>query len=553
MSKVTTRVGTRKLNQNQAVAAVASASVAAAVSSASASVSSVAAAAGVAGAAAAGAGSAAGLPSSVSPALSFQVTARCSTTKARVSRLVLPHSTVDTPVFMPVGTQGTMKGLTSEQVESLGCQLILGNTYHLGTRPGPALLQQLGGLHKFMNWNRSLLTDSGGFQMVSLLALAEITEEGVRFQSPHDGSMLMLTPEKSMELQNVIGADIMMQLDDVVSSLISGPRVVEAMHRSIRWLDRCIEAHSAPHKQSLFAIIQGGLDNNLRTQCVAEMVKRDLPGYAIGGLSGGEQKDPFWRVVDHCTNLLPENKPRYLMGVGYAVDLVVCSALGVDMFDCVFPTRTAVWRPPLGCWIVVVVFLFLCGGRCCSWMPRSADSLLMSMLLAVFSDLALLLCLKARYLSSIASTPTTLRPLKPIAPAALAKTTRAPICTRLSRAKKSAAIWLASTILPSKCASCAAFGRQLNSTNFPLSCTAFSLPNSPTATSRSGPLTPCAPSTLILRLALRPAPRARPCLSPCSRTSAGNNSGSSCCGCCCMSMPCISCNTIITDKGIFFV
>ncbi|KJE93637.1 queuine tRNA-ribosyltransferase [Capsaspora owczarzaki ATCC 30864] len=341
MSKVTTRVGTRKLNQNQAVAAVASASVAAAVSSASASVSSVAAAAGVAGAAAAGAGSAAGLPSSVSPALSFQVTARCSTTKARVSRLVLPHSTVDTPVFMPVGTQGTMKGLTSEQVESLGCQLILGNTYHLGTRPGPALLQQLGGLHKFMNWNRSLLTDSGGFQMVSLLALAEITEEGVRFQSPHDGSMLMLTPEKSMELQNVIGADIMMQLDDVVSSLISGPRVVEAMHRSIRWLDRCIEAHSAPHKQSLFAIIQGGLDNNLRTQCVAEMVKRDLPGYAIGGLSGGEQKDPFWRVVDHCTNLLPENKPRYLMGVGYAVDLVVCSALGVDMFDCVFPTRTA--------------------------------------------------------------------------------------------------------------------------------------------------------------------------------------------------------------------
>jgi queuine tRNA-ribosyltransferase len=177
--------------------------------------------------------------------------------------------------------------------------------------------------------------------MVSLLKLTEITEEGVRFQSPHDGSMMMLTPEHSMSIQNSIGADIMMQLDDVISSTTEGPRVEEAMHRSIRWLDRCIAAHKKTDTQNLFAIIQGGLDPRLRKICVDEMVKRDTPGIAIGGLSGGESKDEFWRVVSLCTDLLPKNKPIYCMGVGYAEDLVVCSALGVDMYDCVFPTRTA--------------------------------------------------------------------------------------------------------------------------------------------------------------------------------------------------------------------
>ncbi|KAK9762759.1 Queuine tRNA-ribosyltransferase catalytic subunit 1 [Basidiobolus ranarum] len=192
-----------------------------------------------------------------------------------------------------------------------------------------------------MNWNRGLLTDSGGFQMVSLLHLAEITEEGVQFQNPFDKSLMLLTPEESISLQNSIGADIMMQLDDVVSSLTTGARLEEAMHRSIRWLDRCIKAHKNPKSQNLFAIIQGGLEPELRKHCIKEMVARDLPGYAIGGLSGGEEKDQFWRIVDLCTDYLPDNKPRYCMGVGYAEDLVVCSALGVDMYDCVFPTRTA--------------------------------------------------------------------------------------------------------------------------------------------------------------------------------------------------------------------
>ncbi|KAI8871932.1 putative queuine tRNA-ribosyltransferase [Ramicandelaber brevisporus] len=255
--------------------------------------------------------------------------------------MTLPHFTAHCPMFMPVGTQGTMKGLTTGQLEELDCHVILGNTYHLGNRPGPQLLDDAGGLHNFMRWNRGLLTDSGGFQMVSLLKLAQITEEGVRFQSPHDGSMMMLTPEHSIQLQNSIGADIIMQLDDVVSSLTTGPRLEEAMHRSIRWLDRCIAAHKRPDEQNLFPIIQGGLETDLRIKCMEEMVKRNAPGYAIGGLSGGEEKDKFWRVVTLCTDHLPEDKPRYCMGVGFAEDLVVCAALGVDMYDCVFPTRTA--------------------------------------------------------------------------------------------------------------------------------------------------------------------------------------------------------------------
>lgn len=177
--------------------------------------------------------------------------------------------------------------------------------------------------------------------MVSLLKLAEITEEGVTFESPYDGTQKLLTPEESIKIQNSIGADIIMQLDDVVSSTTTGPRVEEAMWRSIRWLDRCVSAQKRPDEQNLFAIVQGGLDVDLRKQCVEEMVKRDTPGYAIGGLSGGEAKDDFWKMVNVSTDLLPTTKPRYCMGVGYATDLVVCVALGVDMFDCVFPTRTA--------------------------------------------------------------------------------------------------------------------------------------------------------------------------------------------------------------------
>ncbi|KAJ1741603.1 Queuine tRNA-ribosyltransferase catalytic subunit 1 [Coemansia sp. RSA 989] len=281
------------------------------------------------------------LESSVSPALKFEVLAKCSTTKARASRMHLPHYTAHTPMFMPVGTMGTIKGITPRQLETLDCHVILGNTYHLGSQPGPELLEKAGGLHKFMAWDRGLLTDSGGFQMVSLLKLANITEDGVEFENPHNGKMMMLTPEMSIGLQNSIGADIMMQLDDVVSSLTTGPRVEEAMWRSLRWLDRGIKAHKRPSEQNLFPIVQGGLDERLRTISAKELTKRESPGYAIGGLSGGEAKGSFWRMVSLSTDILPTNKPRYCMGVGYAEDLVVCSALGVDMYDCVFPTRTA--------------------------------------------------------------------------------------------------------------------------------------------------------------------------------------------------------------------
>ena len=178
--------------------------------------------------------------------------------------------------------------------------------------------------------------------MVSLLQLAEINEEGVEFESPYDKTKCMLTPEHSMEIQNVIGADIMMQLDDVVKTTTTGPRVEEAMHRTIRWLDRCLKAHARNEEQSVFPIVQGGLDPELRKKCAEQLTKREVRGFAVGGLSGGESKDEFWKTVHTCTDLLPENKPRYLMGVGFAADLVVCVALGIDMFDCVFPTRTAV-------------------------------------------------------------------------------------------------------------------------------------------------------------------------------------------------------------------
>jgi len=272
----------------------------------------------------------------------MDVCARCSTTKARAGSIALPHQTVNTPVFMPVGTQGSLKGLTPTQLENIGIQIILGNTYHLGNQPGVDILKEAGGLHNFMSWKRALLTDSGGFQMVSLIKLSKLTEQGVEFVHPRDKTLMMLTPEKSMEIQNAIGADIMMQLDDVVSSTVTDRnRVDEAMKRSIRWLDRCLNVHSDFKKQWLFPIIQGGLHEDLRNQCLHEMTARSVPGYAVGGLSGGEGKDDFWRMVTVSTDGLPHDKPRYLMGVGYATDLIVCVALGCDMFDCVYPTRTA--------------------------------------------------------------------------------------------------------------------------------------------------------------------------------------------------------------------
>ncbi|KAL7481912.1 hypothetical protein ACHAW6_007593 [Cyclotella cf. meneghiniana] len=336
------------------------------------------------------------------PALSFHIHATSG--RARYTTLHLPHGPVSTPVFMPVGTKGTLKGLTPMEIVEerldraaeapLNNEIILANTYHLALQPGTELIREQGGLHRFMNWDRNILTDSGGFQMVSLLKLAEITEEGVTFDNPFQevesslnedlcdaefedakdavsvscgkrdfscisdtddsakssltkSQRMLLRPEDSIYHQNNIGSDIIMALDDVVSSVSDDKtRFKVATYRTLRWLDRCFSAHRRKHDQNLFPIVQGGLDvsrGGLRDVCLAGFRLRDgnAPGYAIGGLAGGESKDDFWKVVHHCCCALPDNKPRYLMGVGYPLDLVVCTALGVDMYDCVYPTRTA--------------------------------------------------------------------------------------------------------------------------------------------------------------------------------------------------------------------
>ncbi|PXF49846.1 Queuine tRNA-ribosyltransferase catalytic subunit 1 [Gracilariopsis chorda] len=276
-----------------------------------------------------------------SPALRMELHAVCN--KARAGTLHLPHHSALTPMFMPVGTQASIKGLASFQLlePSVDAQLILANTYHLALRPGGSVVRHHGGVHNFMNWPRAVLTDSGGFQMVSLLRFSTVTERGVHFQSPVDGTEMLLTPEKSIAIQNDIGADIIMALDDVVPATTTGPRVEEACHRTLRWIDRCDAAHARKNEQSLFGIVQGGLDSRLRHICCKGLIEKDLPGYAIGGLSGGEAKELFWTIVNQCTDVLPQNKPRYCMGVGYPEDLVVCVALGADMFDCVYPARTA--------------------------------------------------------------------------------------------------------------------------------------------------------------------------------------------------------------------
>mmetsp|Transcript_12899 Transcript_12899/g.12519 ORF Transcript_12899/g.12519 Transcript_12899/m.12519 type:complete len:372 (-) Transcript_12899:98-1213(-) len=322
--------------------------------------------------------------SKVSPALCFHVHAVDG--YARACTVHLPENRrIPTPMFMPVGTKGTIKSLTPMEIyEEIQCPIILANTYHLALQPGTELIRDQGGLHKFMGLkpntttttnnninddnskrNTAILTDSGGFQMVSLLKLAEITEEGVTFDSPYDddddddddgndddgnekksNKRMLLRPEDSIVHQNNIGADIIMALDDVVSSVtVDDDRYRLATHRTLRWLDRCFQAHAKPDTQNLFAIVQGGLDTKLgglREQCLAGFRLRDghIPGYAIGGLAGGESKDDFWKVVHQCCQALPDDKPRYLMGVGYPLDLVICTALGVDMYYCVYPMRT---------------------------------------------------------------------------------------------------------------------------------------------------------------------------------------------------------------------
>lgn len=265
--------------------------------------------------------------------------------KARAGTLNLAHGSVQTPVFMAVGTAGTVKGCTVEQLSDAGIKIVLGNTYHLMLRPTDGVVAELGGLHKMANWSGPMLTDSGGYQVFSLGDTNKVTEEGCAFKNHLNGAREMLTPERSMLIQHNLGADIVMQLDDVPELPTNPEREADTMRRSVRWLDRCIEAlpeNSAQgNKQYLFGIVQGGLNPALREESATELVKRELAGYAVGGLSVGETKRQMEEILDVVTPALPDEKPRYLMGVGYPEDLLTGIDKGIDMFDCVLPTRSA--------------------------------------------------------------------------------------------------------------------------------------------------------------------------------------------------------------------
>ena len=257
---------------------------------------------------------------------------------ARAARIETPHGAIETPVFMPVGTQATVKGLTPQMLRDLHAQIILGNTYHLALRPGDELIRDFGGLHKFMGWERPILTDSGGFQVFSLATQVKITDAGAKFRSHIDGSPLELTPERAVEIQQNLGSDIAMVLDECPPA-DGGPEVIRAaVTRSIKWAERCRKHHTKAD-QAQFAIVQGGTNLALREECAKELVSMDFPGYALGGFSVGEGPEAMHAALPHCATLLPENKPRYLMGVGRPEDLLAGVAAGIDMFDCVMPTR----------------------------------------------------------------------------------------------------------------------------------------------------------------------------------------------------------------------
>jgi len=257
---------------------------------------------------------------------------------ARRGRLTTPHGTVETPAFMPVGTQGTVKGLTVDQLRSTGAEMVLGNTYHLALRPGDEVVAQLGGLHRFMGWEGPILTDSGGFQIYSLAERTKITEEGASFQSHIDGSRIEVSPERAVAIQEALGSDVAMVLDHVVGLPAERQLVREATERSVRWAARCRDAHTRTD-QALFAIVQGGLDAELRKWSARELVKLGFPGYAVGGLSVGEDPADMYRMLDVTVPELPEDRPRYLMGVGRPQDLIEGVRRGIDLFDCVMPTR----------------------------------------------------------------------------------------------------------------------------------------------------------------------------------------------------------------------
>jgi queuine tRNA-ribosyltransferase len=257
---------------------------------------------------------------------------------ARRGRLDTPHGSVETPIFMPVGTQATVKGLTPDQVRAAGTQILLGNTYHLALRPGDELIAELGGLHKFMAWDGPILTDSGGFQVFSLAQIRKVTDDGVSFRSHIDGALLDLTPERAIRIQENLGSDIAMVLDECPASDAPEPAIREAVERTVRWAGRCKTAH-ARKDQALFAIVQGGTDLGWRRRCAEPLVGMDFPGYALGGFSVGESPDAMHAALPATADLLPADKPRYLMGVGRPEDLLAGIAAGIDMFDCVMPTR----------------------------------------------------------------------------------------------------------------------------------------------------------------------------------------------------------------------
>jgi len=270
----------------------------------------------------------------------FKIIKKDTKSNARRGVLLTPHGEIQTPVFMPVGTQGTVKAMKPEELIEVGTQIILANTYHLYLRPGDEIIKESGGIHKFMNWHKPILTDSGGFQIFSLSKLNKVSEEGVAFQSHIDGSKHFLTPERSIEIQNNLGADIIMAFDECTFYPVNYNTAKESMSLTIEWASRSKNAQKNKF-QALFGIVQGSIFSDLREHCTEEIIKIGFDGYAIGGLSVGEPKEEMFKIVKQISPLLPEDKPRYLMGVGTPDDLKECIKMGIDMFDCVIPTRNA--------------------------------------------------------------------------------------------------------------------------------------------------------------------------------------------------------------------
>ena len=278
----------------------------------------------------------------MSQAITYELLHECKQTGARRGVIHTPHGDIQTPVFMPVGTQATVKSMTPDELKDMiDAKIILSNTYHLYLRPGSKLVKEAGGLHKFMNWDRAILTDSGGFQVFSLGDLRTISEEGVEFKSHLDGSKHFFSPESVMETENDLGADIIMAFDECVKNPATYEYTKQSMERTTRWAKRCKEAHKNTEKQGLFGIIQGGFYKDLRDKSLEDLVAMDFPGYAIGGISVGEPKEEFLDILRYTTPKMPKNKPRYLMGVGTPDYLIEAALAGIDMCDCVLPTRIA--------------------------------------------------------------------------------------------------------------------------------------------------------------------------------------------------------------------